>query len=235
MFCHVFHAGRSCAAAVPGIVLSIPTSLPVFLRGLPSPGSGHGVSPCCTCFVLSVCQRQDPDSRVMCAGARARGRTFRAGAVRAPDCPGTPARASRTQGTGLLSPRGGFTCRCEYRRPPDDACCRPIWSREGEMSSTIGEVFQNNANVTDFTCRRHCPRPRAGTPGPGWLSSGLRSMTVGMSHPVRSAECPKHALRRPGARPAAPARRRNWAGRPVRCRAGAHSGSRTRRREYRPW
>ena len=60
MFCHVFHAGRSCAAAVPGIMSPVPPGLP----GFPSPGSGHGVSPFRSRFVPSARRRRDPDSRV---------------------------------------------------------------------------------------------------------------------------------------------------------------------------
>ena len=37
-------------------------------------------------------RRRDPDSRVSCAGVRARRRAYRGGAVRAPDCPHPPAR-----------------------------------------------------------------------------------------------------------------------------------------------
>ena len=70
MICHVFRAGRSCAAAVPGITPPVPVRLPGFSPGLPSPGSGHGVSPFCSRFVPTACRRRDPDSRV----SRARGR-----------------------------------------------------------------------------------------------------------------------------------------------------------------
>ena len=51
--------------------------------------------------------RRDPDSRVSCAGARARRRAYRGGAVRAPDCACAPARASRTRDAPRPSaPRG---------------------------------------------------------------------------------------------------------------------------------
>ena len=69
--------------------------------------SGHGVSPFRSRSVPSARRRRDPYSRVMRACACALGRAFRAGAVCAPDCPGTPPRASRTHGARLPSaPQG---------------------------------------------------------------------------------------------------------------------------------
>ena len=68
---------------------------------------------------------RDPYSRVMRVCARALGRAFRAGAVCAPDCPGAPPRASRTQGATLPSPPRPFLRRRERMRPPDTACSRP--------------------------------------------------------------------------------------------------------------
>ena len=68
---------------------------------------------------------RDPYSRVMRAGACALGRAFRAGAVCAPDCPGAPPRASRTQGAALPSPPRPFLRRRERMQPPDTASSRP--------------------------------------------------------------------------------------------------------------
>ena len=73
-------------------------------------------------------RRRDPNSRVMCAGACARGRAFRAGAVCAPDCPRPPAHASRTQGalrpsveSGSFSRRRRRRARGSLRTPPHPA------------------------------------------------------------------------------------------------------------------
>ena len=118
MFCHVFHAGRSCAAALPGIAPSIPPGFPGFFSGV-FRLRFRGMA-----FLLSA-----PVSFLSPAGggtliraypARARARVG-AGAVRAPDCPGAPPRASRTQGARLPSASRGSLRAC--KRPPDDACC----------------------------------------------------------------------------------------------------------------
>ena len=137
MFCHVFHAGghalrpfrawrcrfRPGFPHLPHFREDMPRGQAgLCLRGLPSPVSprfpacartgcedmsGHGVSPFRSRSVPSARRRRDPNSRVSCAGACALGRAFRAGAVCAPDCPGAPPRASRTQGAPRLSVESG--------------------------------------------------------------------------------------------------------------------------------
>ncbi len=111
--CHgmsCFACGRriACSRSGHGAVVSawcsgIPSGFPGFRfrHGLSLPSLVAPFSPPPDCPA-----RRDPDSRVMRAGAREpRPRAFRGGAVRAPDCPGAPARepdAGRTSPVGRI-------------------------------------------------------------------------------------------------------------------------------------
>ena len=83
------------------------------------------------------------NSRVMRAGARAGGRAFGAGAVCAPDCPGAPPRASRTQGAGLPpAPRGSLRAGATaggLRMTP----AAPYLAASGPDVKSIRELFQH--------------------------------------------------------------------------------------------
>ncbi|MCY3753584.1 MAG: hypothetical protein OXG99_05770, partial [Alphaproteobacteria bacterium] len=71
-----------------------------------------------------------------------------AGAVRAPDCPGVPVRASRTQGAERTSPvcfEGIFFAPAPTRETgqPPDRSVQPNIAQDSDMSSNI-------RNITDF-------------------------------------------------------------------------------------
>ncbi len=116
---------------------------PVFaiLHVVPSP---RFVPPRSIPSIARFPEAADPDSRVSCAGARARGRAFRAGAVCAPDCPDAPARASRTRGAlRLLAESGAFRASAQQKRPRLPGCrlllSTPILSYNFPMSI----IFRN--------------------------------------------------------------------------------------------
>ena len=162
MFCHVSHAGRSCVAAVPDITPSVPVRLP---------GSFSGVSRLrvrSMTFLLST-----PVSFLSPAGggtliraypARVRARVG-AGAVRAPDCPGTPPRASRTKGARLPSAsRGSLRADANaggLRMTP----AAPYLATSGAGVKQKRELFLNFRTIP--VSHPGAPsRPRVGTAGP---------------------------------------------------------------------
>ncbi len=119
---------------------------PVFaiLHVVPSP---RFVPPRSTPSIARFPEAADPDSRVSCAGARARGRAFRAGAVCAPDCPDAPARASRTRGAlRLLAESGAFraSAKGETKRPRECRLLPPahIITQIFREQSSSNELFQ---------------------------------------------------------------------------------------------
>ena len=108
---------------------------------------------------------------------RARPRAYRGGAVRAPDCPGAPARepdAGRTSPVGRI---GGFSAPAPTRgeAAPDTsprACSLFIlmmWSRNASPSPEFFALF---CHEVDYSGKIACPDVPAGRAGP---SSGHRS------------------------------------------------------------
>ena len=192
MMCHVlscFPCRRSCAAGVPGMAPPVPARLPGFVSGVfrlrfprvREDMSGHGVSPFRSRSVPSARRRRDPNSRVMRACARALGRAFRAGAVCAPDCPGAPPRASRTQGGLLPSHKADFSRRVlrgfQKSAPPGRATpgkrlrSPPPWGSSYHNPPDVKPVSGTKLkNIGNRSCLRsgkgRPPAPLPITPGP---------------------------------------------------------------------
>ena len=122
------------------------------------------------------CPERNPNSRVSRAGARARGRAFRAGAVRAPDCPDAPARANRTQGAPcLLAESGAFFAppRTAERSGPASAApflLLPIITQFSRIQ-VISRIISENRNTT---CFRTAPERGGCGRGPDRLPSAER-------------------------------------------------------------
>ncbi len=183
------------------------------------PGLRAGVTDeeCCTSFLHRISfhsvpsspppgclLRRDPDSRVTRAGARARGRAFRGGAVCAPDCPCLRPRATgRAPGAPLLSARSG-SFRAGAKRggirtaasvPP-----APIWRRPAGISSLNTEnyhycsYFRPRAKIGS----RRVGSPPAALPGNGGrkpLPAGDAGRRAG-SGPAASAKTVRAVRRR---------------------------------------
>ena len=126
-------------------------------------------------------ERRDPNSRVSCAGARARGRAFRAGAVRAPDCPGAPWRASRMQGALRPLPESEAffaPARAAKRSGPADAASF-LWlniAYDLDMSIAYRESGQNFMNILSLSAGPERQAPASvPTCAPTHSSSASRS------------------------------------------------------------
>ena len=101
-------------------------------------------------------ERRDPNSRVSCAGVRARGRAFRAGAVRAPDCPPALVRAGQAQGAlRPLAESGAFFAPARHgkRSSPAEAASF-LWSNiayDFDISIHNKESGQNFMNILSLS------------------------------------------------------------------------------------
>ncbi len=91
--------------------------------------------------------QRDPDSRVMRAGARARRRAFRGGAVRAPDC--ACAREAWTQGARLPSASRGFfrAGANRERERPRGSRSFPHMEAMFRYSSFLSRLFSEFVNI----------------------------------------------------------------------------------------
>ena len=131
-----------------GFLHVVPFSCFVPLRSI-SPAAGRAV-------------RRDPNSRVSCAGACARGRApVGAGAVRAPDCPGASTRASQAQGAPHpLAESGAFRAGAkEQGKRPRERRLLPSepYREAGSNVNSVSRNFSKFANRALFPVQSQKP------------------------------------------------------------------------------
>ncbi len=135
---------RRFLLAVIGARLRFELGFRVFRRCLPSSCFGHGsLLPAPLPFPSPrrwPARAADPDSRVMCAGARARQRAFRGGANRAPDCPRA---RGLNAGARLPSVPKGLFCAGAGADGEAVSGCRfyPILSQNFPLSNHIEKYY----------------------------------------------------------------------------------------------
>ncbi len=111
-------------------------------------------------------ERRDPDSRVSCAGARARRRAYRGGAVRAPDCPHPPARERiRAQGTRLPSASRVFFRAGADAEDEAASGYRLFLTLYSWKFSIVKLIWRNISNFSNETPSSIVPSPESGSPG----------------------------------------------------------------------